>query len=139
MDEAPNQPSTESPATQTSTGLTPNVGAGLACVFGIIGGIVFLLIEKKNQFIRFWSMQMVVVSVAFFVLSIALSILNALFGALPMIGGVFNFLFFLIFLVFYLGCFGLWLAMLIQAFSGKEWRMPYVAPYADRFLAKLTK
>lgn len=137
MDESPTPPSNETPAIQTSTGLTPNVGAGLACVFGILGGIVFLLIEKKNQFIRFWAMQTVVVSLAVFAVSIALSILNAILGALPVIGGVFDFLFLLIFLAFFLGCFALWLAMVIQSFSGKEWRMPYAAKYADRFLKKI--
>ncbi|UCH50751.1 MAG: hypothetical protein JSV54_06970, partial [Chloroflexota bacterium] len=44
----------------STTGLEPNI-AGLLCyVAGWISGIVFLVLERKNQFIRFHAMQSIV-------------------------------------------------------------------------------
>ena len=39
------------------TGLQPNLAACLACLFSILGGIAFLVLEKKNAYVRFYAMQ----------------------------------------------------------------------------------
>ena len=45
----------------TSSGLTENV-AGLLCyVLGWITGVIFLLIESENKFVRYHAMQSIVV------------------------------------------------------------------------------
>ena len=78
-------PDPNAPAAQT-TGLTPNVAAGIACLFTIVGGIVFLVLEKKNQFVRFWAMQ----SVFLGGLALAVSIVTRVAGVgvnfIPWIG-----------------------------------------------------
>src|SRR3989338_3737567 len=51
---------------KSGSGLDPNVAALLAYLLGIIGGIVFILIEKDNKFVRFAAMQSIVLSVAMF-------------------------------------------------------------------------
>ena len=46
---------------KTSTGLTENV-AGLLCyVLGWVSGIVFLIIEPENKFVRFHAFQSIIV------------------------------------------------------------------------------
>ena len=50
-----------SPAT-TSTGLAPHVAGALAYVLGPITGVVFLVIEKDNRFVRFHAAQSIAVS-----------------------------------------------------------------------------
>jgi hypothetical protein len=46
---------------KASTGLEPNV-AGLLCyLVGWITGLVFILIEKENQFVRFHAMQSIII------------------------------------------------------------------------------
>ena len=58
---------------KTSTGMQPNV-AGLLCyLVGFVTGIVFLIIEKENKFVRFHAMQSIIVFGGLFVLQIILS------------------------------------------------------------------
>ena len=59
----------------STTSLEPNV-AGLLCyLVGWITGLVFILIEKENKFVRFHAMQSIVTFGALTVLWIALSVL----------------------------------------------------------------
>ena len=61
---------------KTSTGLSENV-AGLLCyVLGWISGLVFVLIEQENKFVRFHAVQSIVTFGGITVISIALSILG---------------------------------------------------------------
>ena len=45
----------------TSTGLSPNVAAALSYVLGWISGLVTLLIERDNRFVRFHALQSILV------------------------------------------------------------------------------
>ncbi len=57
----------------TSTGLDERVAALLCYVVGWVSGLVFLMLEKDNKFIRYHAMQSII---TFGVLSIALAILG---------------------------------------------------------------
>ena len=58
---------------KTSTGLDENI-AGLLCyVLGWISGLVFILIEKENKFVRFHAIQSIIVFGAITVASFILS------------------------------------------------------------------
>jgi uncharacterized membrane protein len=122
-------PVTSAPATAGVGGLAPNVAAGLACAFGLISGIVFLVLEKKDQFVRFWAMQATIFGGAVFAFWILLMILVKI----PFLG----FLIALASLVVYLGVFVVWLLMVIKAFTGKEWEMPVIGKIARQQLAKM--
>ena len=61
----------------TSTGLAPNLAAALAYAFGPISGVLFYVLEKDNRFVRFHAAQSIAISIAVFVISIALGILGA--------------------------------------------------------------
>src|SRR5689334_17289909 len=71
-----NPPDSSVSTTTTSTGLSANVAGALSYLLGFITGIVFLVLEKQNRFVRFHAAQSIAVSVAIIVLSIALSILS---------------------------------------------------------------
>ena len=49
---------------KTSTGLDANVAAALSYLVGFITGVLFLVIEKDNRFVRFHAMQSTVVFLA---------------------------------------------------------------------------
>jgi uncharacterized membrane protein len=115
--------------TTAAGGLTPNVAAGLACAFGLISGIVFLVLEKKNPFVRFWAMQATIFGGAVFAFYILLMILLKI----PFLGVVIG----LLSLLVYLGIFVVWLLMVIKAFTGKEWEMPFIGKIAREQLAKM--
>lgn len=129
---APGSVSPATPPLPGSTGvggLTPNVAAGLACAFGLISGIIFLVLEKKDQFVRFWAMQATIFGGAVFAFWILLMILVKI----PFLGVLIA----LASLIVYLGVFIVWLLMVIKAFTGKEWEMPIIGKIARQQLAKM--
>ena len=94
--------------------------AGLLCyLFGWVGGLVFLLLERDNRFVRFHAMQ----SLLFFG---ALSILEAIFGYFPYglfgVSGILG-------LVGFIG----WIVLMVAAHRGRYYKLPFIGDYAERF------
>ena len=58
--------------TDTPFGLQPNIAAGLAYLFGLIGGIVILLGGGTNRMVKFAAAQSITMWAIYIVLSIAL-------------------------------------------------------------------
>jgi len=109
---------------KTSTGLEANV-AGLLCyVLGWISGLVFILIEKENKFVRFHAMQSIVTFGAITVVSIALSIL----GLIPFIGVVFDIINVLIGVL----AFVLWIILMVKAAQGTMYKLPWAGNFAEK-------
>jgi uncharacterized membrane protein len=131
----PNDSSTPSETVTTtpesgSSGLDPKIAAGVAAIFPLIGGIIFLLIEKKNAYVRFYAMQSVVFAVACILFNIAVTILMVIFGGIPLIGKLMGLLFWLA----SLGIFVIYVIAIIKAFSGVEWEIPYLGKIARKYL-----
>jgi uncharacterized membrane protein len=112
----------------TSGGLTPNLAGALSYLLGPVTGIIFLVLERTNNFVRFHAMQSTVLGVAWIILSIALSVLS---GIVPVIGWIFGLL---ISIVLGIGGFILWLLLMWNAYQGKEWELPVVGPFARKQL-----
>ena len=109
-------------SSETSIGLSANV-AGLLCyVLGWISGIVFLVIEKRNKFVKFHAWQSIM---TFGVLTVASLVL----GWIPIIGLVFGWIIGILGLV-------LWIVLMIQAGTGKMWKLPWVGNWAERQASK---
>ena len=53
----------------TTTGLPSNVAAALACI-PLIGGLIFYILEKHDQFVRFYAMQSIIFGGAWFLFNI---------------------------------------------------------------------
>ncbi|MFC1933437.1 DUF4870 domain-containing protein [Chloroflexota bacterium] len=103
---------------KTSTGLSENV-AGLLCyVLGWISGIVFILIEPENKFVRFHAIQSIVV---FAVLNVAGFIL----GWIPVIGSFFTWI------ISALG-FILWIVLMFKAYQGTKYKLPWAGDFAEK-------
>ena len=103
---------------KTSTGLEENV-AGLLCyVLGWISGIVFLLLEQENKFVRFHAIQSIVVFGAITVIQIIL-------GFIPIIGLVLSYIIWLISLV-------LWIVLMVKAYQGQTYKLPWAGEFAER-------
>lgn len=56
--------------------MTNNVKALLAWLLGIVGGIVFLVIEKEDKLVRLHAAQSIVAGGSYFILSIVIGILD---------------------------------------------------------------
>lgn len=117
---------------QAGTGLAPNLAGALSYLFSPLTGILFLVIEKQNPFVRFHAAQSIIFGIACIVAWVALTILGMILGMVPLIGWLISIL---LSLGAGLGFFGLWLFLMFQAFQGKEWEMPVVGDQARRLIA----
>src|SRR5947208_13847593 len=73
--------------TTTTTGLPSNVAAALACI-PLIGGLVFYILEKHDQFVRFYAMQSIIFGGVWCLFNLASSILHVIFAVIPLPGWV---------------------------------------------------
>jgi uncharacterized membrane protein len=112
---------------KTSTGLAENV-AGLLCyVLGWISGLVFLLIEQENKFVRFHAIQSIVTFGSITVVSIVLSIL----GIIPYLGVVFDIANWILVAL----AFVLWIVLIVKAAQGELYKLPVAGHIAEGILS----
>ncbi|MDK2835171.1 MAG: hypothetical protein PWP63_2258 [Methanolobus sp.] len=102
----------------TKIGLAENISGVVAYFLGFITGIVLLVIEKENKFVRFHAAQSTVVFGALFIISIIL-------GFIPIIGRLIALFLPIIGLV-------LWLYLMFMAYKGNLYRLPVLADFADK-------
>jgi uncharacterized membrane protein len=122
-------PAASGSASSNSTGLPSNVAAALACI-PLIGGIIFYVLEKHDQFVRFYAMQSIIFGGAWVMFSIVYNIMWAIFASIPAIGGLFAVLLGLVWAVANLGFLIIFIITVIKAFSGVRWDIPYIGPMA---------
>jgi len=115
--------------------LTPEIAAGICAIVPLVGGIIFLALEKKNAFVRFWAMQSVFFGGAIVLLWIVISILSAILLHIPFIGWLMIPVVWLIGAAFGIGSFVVWVITIIKAFSNVEWEIPYLGKLARKQLA----
>ncbi|MYL50552.1 DUF4870 domain-containing protein [Halobacillus litoralis] len=110
---------------KSSTGLEENVGGLLAYLLGFISGIVFLLIEKENEFIRFHAMQSVILFGFFFVFGFVVNLI-------PIFGLFVSLLMAPVTLV-------LWIVLMVKAYQGEKYHLPVTGKMAEEQLQKMAK
>jgi len=115
---------------KTSTGLEANV-AGLLCyVLGWVSGLVFILIEKENKFVRFHAVQSIVTFGSITVVSVVFSIL----AIIPYIGLVFGIINWIIGLL----AFVLWIVLMVKAYQGATYKLPWAGNIAEKWIGEKT-
>ena len=130
----------ESGTAATAGGLDANVAGALAYLFGFVTGLIFYLIEKEDEFVRFHAAQSMVVFGGIVVLAILTSILQTVLfvGDAFFTGGIvavlLSLVLGLVWLVVSLGAFLLWIFLMISAYQGKRTRVPVAAKFADRLV-----
>ncbi|PYJ83042.1 MAG: hypothetical protein DME73_03525 [Verrucomicrobia bacterium] len=127
-DEPPPPPPSDSPK---STGLPSNIAAALACI-PLVGGIVFFILEKRDPFVRFYSMQSIVFGLAWFLFNVVSAIIHVIFSAIPAIGGILVFFWAIIAAVIHVAFVVLWIIATWRAFTGVRWEIPYIGPMASK-------
>jgi uncharacterized membrane protein len=109
---------TRSDEDRTLKDLTPNVAALLCYVAGWISGIVFLVLEQKNRFVRFHALQSIIV---FGTLTVA----GVILGSLPVVGAGFHWVIWVLWFV-------LWIILMVKAVTGEAYKIPWSGNLADR-------
>ncbi len=102
----------------TETGIKANIGALLAYLLFFISGVVFILIEKKNKFVRFHAMQSIIVFAGLFVIQVVLSVI-------PVLGPVVSALISLAAIV-------LWVVLMVKAYQGEMFKLPVAGDFAEK-------
>ena len=110
------------PEAESSTGLSANV-AGLLCyVLGWVTGIIFVVLENKSTFVKFHAWQSIM---TFGVLTVA----QLALGWIPSVGWILRVLIGILMFV-------LWLILIIQAGTGKMWKVPWAGDWAEKQISK---
>jgi uncharacterized membrane protein len=105
---------------KTSTGLDANLAAALSYLVGFVTGIIFLVVEKENRFVRFHAMQSTLLFAGIVALDLLLQIV-------PILGAL------VVFLVIIPVSAVLWLVLMFKAYQGEEFKLPLIgALAADR-------
>lgn len=114
-----------------STDIPENVACTLTYAAGALTGVLFLVLEpyNRNQNIRFHAFQSIFVSVGVFVLWFALLIFTAVMAFIPYVGfalggallGLFG-----------LGWFALWIVLMVKAYQGERWKVPFIGDFAEK-------
>ena len=115
----------------TSTGLPSNVAAAIACI-PLIGGIIFYILEKQDNFVRFYAMQSIIFGCAWFLFNIVSAVVHAVFWAIPGIGGILVFFWAIIAALVHLVFLVIMIITIVKAFTGVRWDIPYIGPVARR-------
>jgi uncharacterized membrane protein len=121
-------------ATSGSVPLTMNLAAALSYALGLITGILFLVLDpyKNNRLVRFHAMQSILFSAACIVFAIAWSILV---GILVSIAGFWVLTIDVpLRLLIGLAIFLFWLYLMFQAYSQREYRIPWLGDLAAKQL-----
>ncbi len=107
---------------KSSTGLPAHVAGVLCYLLGWISGLVFYLIEKESDFVRFHATQSVMTFGALTIISIVhqvMPLLGQLAGALLSLRGV-----------------ALWIILRIKAALKELYKLPWVGDLADEYARK---
>lgn len=108
---------------KTSLGLEENIEGALAYLLGWLTGILFLLLEKESDFVRFHAMQSTITFLGIMIVSFILGFIPFLGWILGMLLGLVGFI--------------LWIVGMIKAFQGEYYKFPIVGEIAEKQLGKM--
>ena len=104
---------------ETETGIKENV-AGLLCyILGWVTGIVFLIIEPKNKFVRFHAIQSIIVFGAYFIVIM-------IFTWIPIIGLIIAIILWILWFIF-------WILLMYKAYQGEKYKVPIAGDMAEKW------
>jgi uncharacterized membrane protein len=113
----------------SSTGLEPQFAGALAYLAGPFSGVIILLAERTNRFVRFHAWQSIIglgglgtIAVALLVSAfLGLFVSPGMFGTLYVSAGIAAVLWVVA-----------WGVCLVRAFGGAAWKLPLAGKYAER-------
>ena len=103
------------------TGLEPNIAGALAYLLGPVTGVLFLLVEKENRFVKFHAMQSLI---AFGLLTLV--------AVIPVVGWLLRSMMIIQFAWVILAA-----VMMYKAFNNEEYELPVVGDIARKQMEKV--
>jgi uncharacterized membrane protein len=115
------------PSEPSTTGLSPSLAAGLSYLAGPFSGVVILLAEHTNTFVRFHAWQSIIGLGG--LAAITIGLLFTAFLGLLITPVLFTALYWLAF-ASGAAWLALWGVCLVKAFGGHAWKMPVAGDHA---------
>ncbi len=103
---------------KTALGIDENIEGLLCYLLWFITGILFLILEKENKFVRFHAMQSTATFAVLFIIFMVIRII-------PIIGWAISPLIGLLELI-------LWLLLMFKAYQGEIYKLPIVGDFAEK-------
>ncbi len=107
---------------KTVLGVTENLEALLCYAVGWITGLIFLLLEKDNAYVRFHALQSLVGFGVLHVASMVIIIIPLLGFLLSLLIGALSFV--------------LWIVLMVKAYKGEKYKLPVVGDFVEKQLTK---
>jgi uncharacterized membrane protein len=107
---------------KSSTGMEENLAALLCYLLGFITGIIFFVVEKESEFVKFHAMQSIMAFGGLFILNIVL-------GFIPIIGWAIG-------LLLNLASVVVWIVCMIKAYQGEKFKLPVIGDLAEKQIVK---
>jgi uncharacterized membrane protein len=114
-----------------STGLPSNVAAAIACI-PLIGGIIFYVLEKHDNFVRFYAMQSIIFGGAWVLCWIVYVVAHTILGSIPVIGLFFSIILGIAWALISVAGLVIWIVTMVKAFTNVRWEIPYIGPMARK-------
>ncbi len=105
-----------------SLGFDENITAMLSYLLGWITGLIILLLEKDNSFVRFHAMQSIVVFGVLTLLTIVVSIVPFIYGLLLSVLNIVGVV--------------LWIILMIKAYQHERFELPVASELTKNLLNK---
>ena len=105
--------------TKSSTGLEENVAGLLSYVLTWLTGLIFFLIEKDSNYVKFHAMQSIITFAGLMILSWVLAII-------PFLGWVISMLINILMLA-------LWIILMIKSYKGERYKLPVIGDIAEKW------
>ncbi len=115
--------SLERPRQVASGSENENLMAALSYLLFFVSGIIFLILEKNNRFVRFHAMQSTLTFSVIFIVIVLLSFV-------PVVGLVVNAIVYAVAVV-------VWIILMLKAFAGEYYKLPYFGNLAENQLKRL--
>ncbi len=104
---------------ETETGIKANVAALLSYLLGFVTGIIFVLIERKNQYVRFHAIQSIAAFGAIFVVKWVTQFI-------PYVGDLLSGLVLLAGVV-------VWVILMVKSYQGERFKLPVTGDLAEKY------
>jgi len=130
------QPMPTEARAQGRVGALPENIAGVLAYFTFVPAIVFLILDpyNKNRFVRFHSLQCLLLWAASGLFAIALKLASVVLFIIPVLGPL---LVYLVSTVVVLAAVVIWVVLVVKAFQGEMFKLPLLGDFAAQQAGEL--
>ncbi len=108
----------------TELGIGESLEGALCYVFGPVTGLLFLVMEQRNTFVRFHALQSIIASVVFIVINIFLTGMSTI----PFMGWI---MLIISSLISFIGVL-VWIFLILKAYRHERFRLPIIGDIAEK-------